>query len=309
MSRGRSPATAPAGATMTSFSSSGRVTIRQQYVSPSSLEHEGGGPGERQGTSELGFVNLFQGPDPVERDGSRVLPGDRNLFDFDRGPAALSCSRSTGYTPEECRGCRRGAHLGCTARSHDGRTEGQHTWRRSPASVGLPGRDGEAHPPRSLRTRPRQPTPAGGAAGARLRKSSPGRPCLGFDAYTVAESIASHGYFLADTIALDEGDGTFVEGDERFAEEIAVGSRWTQRPCRRQSRARRPALPEAAPAAPPSSGLSGSRRRASMAMSFVSPEVDACWGSSPLGSLPDDDIAAKVSTSSIWAFLGCTPRN
>lgn len=42
---------------------------------------------------------------------------------------------------------------------------------------------------------------------------------LGFDAYTVAESIASHGYFLSEPlIALDSGDGTFVvvEGNRRL---------------------------------------------------------------------------------------------
>lgn len=42
---------------------------------------------------------------------------------------------------------------------------------------------------------------------------------LGFDAFTVAESIASHGYFLSEPlIALDSGDGTFVvvEGNRRL---------------------------------------------------------------------------------------------
>lgn len=53
------------------------------------MEQPGGGPRERAWDDELGFINLFQGPDPVERPGVPYYPGDRNVYDFDREPSKV----------------------------------------------------------------------------------------------------------------------------------------------------------------------------------------------------------------------------
>jgi hypothetical protein len=53
------------------------------------MEREGGGPRERRWDPELGFVNLFQGPDLDFRPGTNTYPGDRNLFDRAANPGLV----------------------------------------------------------------------------------------------------------------------------------------------------------------------------------------------------------------------------
>lgn len=64
----------------------GRIEDRDRLVVLMLLEHEGGGPRERKWDPDLGFVNLFQGADPVKRAGYPFYVGDRNIFDFDKNP-------------------------------------------------------------------------------------------------------------------------------------------------------------------------------------------------------------------------------
>lgn len=58
------------------------------------MEREGGGPRERRWDRELGFVNLFQGPDLDFVEGSNAYPGDRNLGSHGAGdPIELQVHR------------------------------------------------------------------------------------------------------------------------------------------------------------------------------------------------------------------------
>ena len=57
-----------------------RLKADQIEVQVLLLERQGGGPRERRWDPELGFVNLFQGPDLDYRPGAATYPGDRNLF-------------------------------------------------------------------------------------------------------------------------------------------------------------------------------------------------------------------------------------
>jgi hypothetical protein len=63
-----------------------RVNDQDQSIPVMLLQQPDGGPRERSWDPELGFINLFQGPDPVIREGQPFYPGDRNLFPFDREP-------------------------------------------------------------------------------------------------------------------------------------------------------------------------------------------------------------------------------
>jgi hypothetical protein len=66
-----------------------RLDDQAQTVPVVLMQQPEGGPRERRWDDELGFVNLFQGPDVIERAGADFYRGDRNLFDFDREPTKI----------------------------------------------------------------------------------------------------------------------------------------------------------------------------------------------------------------------------
>ncbi len=66
-----------------------RVEVQDVSVPVVFMEQPEGGARERRWDNELGFVNLFQGPDLAERPGVEFYPGDRNLFDFEREPSKV----------------------------------------------------------------------------------------------------------------------------------------------------------------------------------------------------------------------------
>jgi len=67
----------------------GRIEDQDRVVVLMLLEHEGGGPRERKWDPDLGFVNLFQGADPVRSAGHAFYSGDRNVIDFDKCPEQI----------------------------------------------------------------------------------------------------------------------------------------------------------------------------------------------------------------------------
>ena len=61
----------------------------EQEVSVLLMQHPDGGPRTREWDVELGFINLLQGADPVQRPGVPSYPGDRAIDNVDQRPERL----------------------------------------------------------------------------------------------------------------------------------------------------------------------------------------------------------------------------
>ena len=193
-----------------------RATARPGALTPLLLmEHPEGGPRQREWDPELGFINLMQGADPVRRPGQPWYPGDRAIGGVTEDPEQVVVQvhrvRSTqpGAVPRtvysrDPRGTSRSRTEGLRmSELRDVRSMGEQRW--------VPLSDLLLDP-----ANPRLPADMQGEDQEDLAVHLE----LGFDALTVAESIASHGFFGSEPLIViaDETSDKWVvvEGNRRL---------------------------------------------------------------------------------------------
>ena len=179
------------------------------------MQHPDGGPRSRDWDRELGFINLMQGRDPSTTS-AIPYPGDRAIGGVTEDPEQVVVQvHHVALNPT--RQGRTLVHAGHPRRQTTHRSEG--ATMTTPQEVRAMG-ESRRVPLGTLRLdpyNPRLPVDMQGQSQADLAVHLE----LGFDALTVAESIASHGYFGSEPLIViqdptDDAAWIVVEGNRRL---------------------------------------------------------------------------------------------